>query len=178
MLKLKSNAGRRASARAIVKLNLPNQKIIINDSNKCKIGVRKKMGNARNKQNINNNKIKHNAQVVLSIKYIFVFGGQVGGGGCEHSRPKRINEWCVVFRYLPEWKVDLDGTFLGKCLVDLTAGVILMRFTKLLIETKYKTKNKQKITMKWTEGMCVSIDRGISCRTLYIERVMDTEDKW
>lgn len=45
MLKLKSNAGRRARARAIVKLNLPNQKIIIiNDSNKFKIGIRKKNG--------------------------------------------------------------------------------------------------------------------------------------
>lgn len=33
--------------------------------------------------------------------------------------------------YSPEWKVDLEGTFLGKCLADLTAGVILMRFTKL-----------------------------------------------
>lgn len=33
----------------------------------------------------------------------------------------------VLFRGLvcPEWKVDRDGTFLGKCLADLTAGVIL-----------------------------------------------------
>lgn len=35
---------------------------------------------------------------------------------------------------LPEWKVERDGTFLGNatgCLEELTAGVRLLRFTKL-----------------------------------------------
>lgn len=42
--------------------------------------------------------------------------------------------------------MDRDGTFLGKCLADLTAGVILMPFTKLLFlrsSCEHKTQNRR-----------------------------------
>lgn len=39
-------------------------------------------------------------------------------------------------QFVPEWKVDRDGTFLGKCLVvDLIAGVILILLELLKKET-------------------------------------------
>jgi hypothetical protein len=47
-----------------------------------------------------------------------------------------------LLKHLPEWNVDLDGTFLGKatgCLEELTAGVKLLRFT-MLIEINFRKK--------------------------------------
>lgn len=97
----------------------------------------------------------------LSSMYLYPFLK-----GCENV--------CMEWKNLPEWNVDRDGTFRGKWRLDLTAGVNLMRFSKLRKQPRKEEKthnnDSDSISRIYTKSLLCVLSKQSHYTILFIQK--------